>query len=55
MGEKWKEKTNKLTKVNERTTVYVPLLRAGFYSHPCPDGVTLLWRKDLSPSPSAEQ
>lgn len=55
MGEKWKEKTNKRTKLNKRTIVYVPLLPAGFYSHPHPDGVTLLWRKDLSPPPSAEQ
>lgn len=35
--------------------VYIPLLPAGFSSHPHPDGMTLLWRKDTSPSPSAEQ
>ena len=55
IGEKWKEKTNKQTKLNQGMIVYVPLLPAGFSSHLHPDEVTLLWRKDLTPPRSAEQ
>lgn len=53
-GEKWKER-KKQTKLIQAMTFYVLPLPAGFSSYIHPDGVTLLWRKDLSPSPSAGQ
>lgn len=44
------EKTTNQPKLNQGMIVYVPLLPSESFSHPHPDGGTLLWRKDLSPS-----
>lgn len=47
-SQRWKN--NQPTNQNQGMIVYVPLLPSESFSHPHPDGVTLLWRKDLSPS-----